>query len=186
MTDVFLGIAALLWAIDKAKKEQTTDEPDTGGRSDEDDSSQPPIPVMPTLPSYNLEKVWANDDETVCIYIIQMLNGMVYEDPETGERSGDWYYVDSGYVIGNCTATAFVRASASVGGTMTFEIDGVEYENVLVYATLDGAILEVEDDEEEPSPDDPQKQPDSDDNGGSDGIPYIPPSSGLGGGYSAF
>ncbi len=187
MTDVFLGIAALLWAIDKAKKssEEPTDEsPDTGGRDDEDDSSQPPVAIAPTLPPYNLEPVWANDDDTVCIYIFQMLQGMVYEDPATGERTGEHFYVDSGYVIGNCIPNAFVRASASVGGTMTFTIDEVQYENVIIYATLEGAILEVEDDEED-SPDDPQQEPEDD---GNDTAPSFPsrPDFGFGGGTSAF
>ena len=191
MTDVFLGIAALLWAIDKAKASQPTtesEEPTTGGRSDDDTDEeqpfQPPVAVMPTLPSYNLEPVWESDDGTVCIFIIQMLRGMVYEDPMTGERTGEWYYEDSGYIIGNCEGTAFVRASASVGGTMTFEIDNVQYENVIVYATLDGAILEVEDEEEgEPSPTDPQKEPEEPTK---PTLPSLPtrPDYGLGGGGS--
>jgi hypothetical protein len=191
MTDVFLGIAALLWAIDKAKASQPTEEePDTGGRSDDDTDEeqpfQPPVAVMPTLPSYNLEPVWESDDGTVCIFIIQMLRGMVYEDPMTGERTGEWYYEDSGFVIGNCEGTAFVRASASVGGTMTFEIDNIQYENVIVYATLEGAILEVEDDEDESDdPTDPQKEPEDDgsDNGGGFSMPTRP-DFGLGGGGS--
>lgn len=146
-----------------AKPEDTPSEP-----------INPPKPVTPEGDNYRVKEVAKGDQNN--IYLLESRYGVLYDD-----GSGGYTWQQTGYIRGDFP-TGFVMAPSGIGGTYTFRINEILYENVIVYATEQEAI--DADKKEEPKPDDPQKQPeddDSDDGGG--GLPLQPDyGGGLGGG----
>lgn len=142
-----------------------------------DEPAQPPKPVMPTGDDYRVEEVAKGDQNN--IYLLESRRGVLYDD-----GSGGYSWEKSGYIRGDFPV-GFVMAPTSVGGSMTFTINDMTYENVLVYKSQEDAI--AADKKEEPKPDDPQKQPDADDDADDSGsLPLKPPTGlpGMGGSWS--
>lgn len=93
------------------------------------------------------------------IYLLQSRRGVLYDD-----GSGGYSWEDSGYIIGE-EGVGYRSAPKSIGGTMTFEIAGVLYENVLVYQ-LDAARDATKEEEDDgtgpvkpPEEEEPPTQP---------------------------
>lgn len=147
-----------------------------------DEETLPPVAIAPDLPQFRVEMVAHFEPDH--IYRLEGLSGMVYKDPMTGEQMGEWTYESWGYIIGNADATGFLSASASVGGTVTFILNGIEYENVLVFSSQEDAEAELE--PSTPSPDDPQKQPEDGGSTDTGGSGYLQPDYGLGGGMGSY
>lgn len=154
---------------------------DKEGAKPEDSPTEPMNPPPKPLPvegdDYRVEEVAKGDQSN--IYLLQSRRGVLYDD-----GSGEYTWEDSGYLRGDFP-TGFVTASSSVGGTISFEISEVYYENVIVYATQEAAI--EADKKEEPSPDAPVKPEEPEEEPPS--LPPIKPPTGLpgfGGNYNPF
>lgn len=169
-----LALAGLWWAF--KDKDATTLPPDANGGST-DAPTPPPKPLPVQGDDYRVEEVAKGDQNN--IYLLESRRGVLYDD-----GSGGYSWEQSGYIRGDFP-TGFVMASASVGGTITFEINETLYKNVIVYKTEQEAI--DADKKEEPKPTDPQKQPD-DEEEGKPTLPTLPkrPDLGLGGGVGSY
>jgi len=140
---------------------------------------QPPKPLPVEGDDYRVEMVAQGEQNQ--IQLLQARYGVMYDD-----GSGGYTWQDSGYLRGNL-ADGFVRASASVGGTITFTINDRKYESVLVYSSEEAALKADEIPEDDGSG--PQKQPEDDeDEGGRPTFPTRPPTGlpGFGGGMGSY
>ena len=139
-----VGLGAVYWAL---KDKGATTPPAT--------PNNPPQAVPTDEDSYRVEKVGAGDQNN--IYLIQMRSGVLYDD---GRDTRQWS--DSGFIRGDFP-TGFVSASARVGGTISFEINEIYYENVIVYKTKEDAIEADKDKETTPDspvkPEEPKEEP---------------------------
>jgi hypothetical protein len=170
-------VGGLYWLY----KDKEKDKEDGGGgdAKPEDTPSEPmnpPKPLTPEGDNYRVKEVAKGDQNN--IYLLESRFGVLYDD-----GSGGYTWQQSGYLRGDFP-TGFVSAPTGLAGTFTFEINETLYENVVVYATEQEAI--DADKLAEPSPDDPQKQPEAPEDDGDD-TPSLPPinppwQGGLGGG----
>lgn len=170
MVGQLLILGSLFYLLTRERSESTPPTTDTPEAPQE-----PPKPLPVEGDDYRVELVATGEQNE--IQLLESRRGVLYDD-----GSGSQTWEPSGYIRGNLT-DGFVRASASVGGTMTFTIKGRTYEDTLIYKTIQDAQTADEIPEDDPSG--PQKQPepedDDTDNGG--GL-NIPPGfgGGLGGG----
>ena len=174
MIGALLGIGSIYWVL---KGEKSSDTTPTAPDAPEAPQA-PPKALEPQGDDYRVEKVGAGDQNN--IYLLEGRRGVLYDD-----GSGGYSWESMGYIRGDFPS-GFTRAPTSLGGTISFEINEVYYENVLVYATEQEAI--DADKKEEPSPTDPQKQPEDDDSTPTQpSLPTRPDfGGGLGGGYTPF
>jgi hypothetical protein len=171
-----IGVLALGGLYLYLRDDDDMKKPDTSGRSG-DEPSLPPKPLPVEGDDYRVEMVAQGEQNE--IQLLESRRGILYDD-----GSGSQTWESSGYLRGNL-ADGFVRASASVGGTITFTINDRKYENVLVYSSEEAALKA--DEKEEPKPDDPQKQPEEEDEPTQPSLPTRPDfGGGLGGGYTPF
>ena len=146
-----------------------------------DAPQDPPKALEPQGDGIRFEEAGQGDGGVISL--LQRRYGLMYDD-----GSGGYTWRDSGYVRGS-PATGFVSASASVGGTSTFTIDGTKYKHVLVYQTLADAIKADEKEEVDPNdPTQPQAPPPEEDKPepSKPNQPPLPPFGGFGGVQTPF
>ncbi len=161
-----IGLGAIYLALRDGEKK---------GATAPNDPVAPPQAV-PT-PGDDIRLSTAGQGDGGVISKLERRSGQTYDD---GSNTLAWS--DAGYVRGS-VATGFVRANTRVSGSDTFTIDGVKYENVLVYSSLEAAI--EADKKEEPKPDDPVKPPEEEEPPAPT-FPTQPSLPGFGGGQSSY
>lgn len=158
-----LALLGIGWLIANRDKNETS------GRSEEpsepSEPSGPPRPVTPTGDDYRVELVATGEQNN--IYLLQTRRGVLYDD-----GSGGYSWEDTGFLRGDFP-NGFVMGSASVGGTITFTINSIRYQNVVVYSSKQSALDDDIIPEDDPSG--PQQQPEDDEDDDSGDLPSLPP-----------
>ena len=133
-------LGGLWWLSRDERGEGSTDEKEAAP-----DAPTPPPQAVPTgEDSYRVEKVGSGDKNN--IYLLQTRFGVLYDD---GRDTRQWE--DTGFIRGDFP-TGFVSGSA---GGISFEINEIYYENVVLYSTKEDAI--EADKDKETTPDSPMK-----------------------------
>jgi len=140
-------------------------------RKDKKDKKEPMTPPPQAVPtgedSWRVTFIESGEDGNG-IYELESASGLVYED---GRDERQWS--NAGYITG-AEGVGYLSAPSDIGGTVTFEIEGMLYENVLVYSTLDKA-RDATALPDESDPNQPAKPEEPEEDGGEDGIPFQPP-----------
>lgn len=177
MLDILVlgGLAYLFFKDEKADTGSVSgDSSGTSGRSEPAEDTPIPQPIAPEGDDYRTDVV--DQGEQNPISLLEQRTGLQYDN-----NTSTMKWVPVGYLRGS-KAKGFVRASAAVGGTISFECEGQYYESVLVYATIE----EAKEADKKPVDDGsgPQKQPEAPEDDGGDsnggGVP-LQPGFGFGG-----
>jgi len=161
MIPTLIGLGVIYWALRKYDGEKEAD------KADEPDEPVPQ-PVTPEGDDYRVVQVATGEQNN--IYELEGRTGLQYDD---GTNTFGWS--SRGFIRGN--ADGYIMGSA---GGIDFSIGGVDYNNVIQYATKEDALEADKIPEADPSgpvsgggDDDDEDMPEL--------PPYVPPTGGSGG-----
>ena len=156
-------------------------------RTDEptpDPSPAPEPTPQPDSLDFTEYAVWSGEASVGSDVVWTFQRMLRYSDGST-EKNGSEYVV-----VGNSNHTSFLRINSNRGSIdIPARLTGgeVDQENVMVFASIEDAVADLEE-EDEDRPGSPESEPEDDGSGGSGGLPSLPtrPDYGFGGSTSLF